>query len=66
MVKVGSGRGAFMFCPQCEEGICGRCAVDLGMTAGCPQCRTELVYMDGADNDIHVFHHLSSPTSHAA
>lgn len=46
-VKIGSGRGAFMYCEKCETGICGRCSVDLGMSAGCPVCRTELVYMDG-------------------
>jgi hypothetical protein len=47
MVKIGNGLGAFMFCPQCQEGICGRCSIDLGITAGCPQCRSELVYIDG-------------------
>lgn len=48
VVKIGEGdRGAFMYCPTCKEGICGRCSIDLGMTAGCPKCRTELIYMDG-------------------
>lgn len=47
VVKIGSGRGAFMYCEQCQQGICGRCSVDLGMTAGCPLCQSELVYMDG-------------------
>jgi hypothetical protein len=47
MVKIGDGRGAFMYCPHCKEGVCGRCSIDLGLTAGCPKCRGELLYMDG-------------------
>jgi len=47
VAKIGGERGAFMFCPQCKEGICGKCSIDLGMTAGCPRCHTELIYMDG-------------------
>jgi hypothetical protein len=47
VIKIGSGRGAFMYCEKCKSGICGRCSIDLGMSAGCPLCKTELVYMDG-------------------
>lgn len=48
VVKIGNGdRGAFMYCEQCRRGICGRCSIDLGMSAGCPLCQSELVYMDG-------------------
>lgn len=47
VVKIGSGRGAFLYCNYCKNGICGACSIDLGMTAGCPFCRNELVYMDG-------------------
>ena len=47
VVKIGNGRGAFMYCEHCQKGICGGCSIDLGMTAGCPLCRMELVYMDG-------------------
>lgn len=47
VLKIGSDSGAFMFCENCQKGICGKCSIDLGMTAGCPLCRTELVYMDG-------------------
>ena len=47
VVKIGDGRGAFMYCSHCQTGICGRCSIDLGMTAGCPICGTELLYMDG-------------------
>lgn len=47
VIKIGSERGAFMYCKHCQMGICGACSIDLGMTAGCPMCRTELVYMDG-------------------
>lgn len=47
MVRVGDERGAFMYCEECKAGICGRCSIDLGITAGCPLCESELVYMDG-------------------
>ena len=47
VVKIGSGRGAFLYCNHCQMGICGGCSIDLGMTAGCPFCETELVYLDG-------------------
>lgn len=48
VVKIGDEGGAFMFCPRCKVGVCGRCSVDLGMTAGCPRCKAELVHMDGS------------------
>ena len=47
VVKIGDGRGSFMYCSHCQTGICGGCSIDLGMTAGCPICGTELLYMDG-------------------
>ena len=47
MVKIGDERGAFMYCEHCQKGICGRCSIDLGMSAGCPLCGEELVFMDG-------------------
>ncbi len=47
VVKFGSERGAFMYCENCKTGICGKCSIDLGMSAGCPLCETELIYMDG-------------------
>lgn len=48
VVKIANGSGVFMFCPRCRAGVCGRCDVDLGMTAGCPRCNTELVNLDGS------------------
>jgi hypothetical protein len=47
VVKIGSERGAFLYCNRCQKGICGVCSIDLGLTAGCPFCRNELVYVDG-------------------
>ena len=47
VVRVGSERGLFLYCNHCRTGICGGCSIDLGMTAGCPFCETELVYLDG-------------------
>jgi len=48
--KVGDDeetRGLFFYCDNCKTGICGACTIDLGMTAGCKVCRTELFYFDG-------------------
>jgi uncharacterized protein YbaR (Trm112 family) len=47
VIKLGTGREAFLYCEHCQKGICGACSIDLGWTAGCPLCKTELVYMDG-------------------
>ena len=52
VVKIGNGRGEFLYCNHCQKGICGGCSIDLGMTAGCPFCRTELVYLDGTSQEV--------------
>lgn len=33
---------ALLYCDDCQKFFCGRCQLDLGMTAGCPQCRKDL------------------------
>jgi len=33
---------ALLYCEHCDKYFCGKCQVDLGMNAGCPQCRNDL------------------------
>ncbi|PKP59112.1 MAG: hypothetical protein CVT88_06215 [Candidatus Altiarchaeales archaeon HGW-Altiarchaeales-1] len=48
VVRIGcDDRELFLYCNHCQKRICGGCSIDLGMTAGCPFCMKELVYMDG-------------------
>jgi hypothetical protein len=42
VVKTGDGKGLFLWCEHCKAAICGGCAVDLGMSIGCPFCNSEL------------------------
>lgn len=31
-----------LYCEHCDKYFCGGCQVDLGMNAGCPECRSDL------------------------
>jgi len=33
---------ALLYCENCDKYFCGRCQVDLGMNAGCPECGKDL------------------------
>ena len=31
-----------LYCENCDKYFCGGCQTDLGMSAGCPECRSDL------------------------
>jgi hypothetical protein len=43
VVVIESGSGFLMYCTHCKKAFCGRCQIDLGFEAGCPECEAALV-----------------------